>query len=574
MKRRRVILAAALSLAAAVMIVLGLFQVYRVYSHYRTDILANENRHLDSVVNASASAIDWMLRGYDRQLLMLTERAEFQTAQAQYYATGDVGVMRSLMSRRDIERVDLWYHVAVWENDALLAASSAAFPLGIDSDEAMGELCSVREDGSGGFWFIFTREMFGGLRFELAVPVQSVFAYQSESTPVGRSGYLFMTDREGRFFSYAGDGESATLDTEALLEQDRDIDRSALQTIVADTRADYMVFRYPWSEGEEETLVVTAPLYAGAEGIVVGAAMSFSEFDSYLSGTLHEVTGIILLEIGGALILLAMAAWVMLQNRRSALELSVVRERADLMEEINRQQQSVYHTERLQQLGVMTGGMVHEFNNMLTPIMGQSLLLLEQLADRDGSPEFEYALDVYEASEKAREILKRMSSMSKKDVDMGHRTIELGAVLRKTLNLSSMAKDPHIVQELEIRDEPLFVTGNEQLLTQAFLNICINACQAMGQEGTLTVTVSRQELSGRPYAVVTAADTGPGIPADSMGAIYDSFFTTKGEQGTGLGLAICKKIVETHKGTITARNRAEGGAEFTVRLPLTELPEE
>jgi C4-dicarboxylate-specific signal transduction histidine kinase len=59
-----------------------------------------------------------------------------------------------------------------------------------------------------------------------------------------------------------------------------------------------------------------------------------------------------------------------------------------------------------------------------------------------------------------------------------------------------------------------------------------------------------------------------------MASIYKPFFTTKGEHGTGLGLAICQKIIETHKGTITAANRAEGGAVFTVRLPVAELPDE
>jgi len=244
------------------------------------------------------------------------------------------------------------------------------------------------------------------------------------------------------------------------------------------------------------------------------------------------------------------------------------------MEEINRQQQSLYHTERLQQLGVMTSGIAHEFNNLLTPVMGQSLLLLEELADSDGTPEFEYALDVYEASEKAKDILKRMSSMGKKDVDLGFKTIEMGALLKKTMNLSSMAKDPHILQELNVPNEPILILGNGQLLTQAFLNLCINACQAMGDKGMLTVEAERVIQSGRPYVIVRVSDTGPGIPEEALSSIYDPFFTTKGERGTGLGLAICKKIIETHKGTIVAENRPEGGAMFTVQLPVTELPED
>ena len=561
-------------LITAILMGLGLLRVYRVYQHYRSDILTNESRHLGSIVGSNASGLDWMLRGYDGQLGMLIDRIEFATAEANYQQSGNPTVMRSLMLRKDINRLDMRYCVAVWDGDMLLGMSEPIFPVQNIGDESIGGLCTVRKDAAGRYWFVFTRTKESGLRYELAVEVQTLFSYQAESARVGSEGYLFLLDKNAQFISYSKAGECAISSVEELIDAEPAISADALRQIGQPAPEGYMVFRFPWEHGTEETLVVAAPLFAGADGLVIGAAMSFSEFNSFLSDTLREVAWIILLEIGGALILVLMAGWVMMQNRRNALELSVVKERADLMEEINRQQQSLYHTERLQQLGVMTSGIVHEFNNMLTPVMGQSLLLLEQLADRDGTPEFEYALDVYEASEKAREILKRMSTMGKKDVDMGYRTLELGTLLKKTINMSAMAKDPHITQELTLPEEPVFIDGNEQLLTQAFLNLFINGCQAMEGEGTLSVAAEVQTVSGRPYAVVTVSDTGSGISESDMGSIYDSFFTTKGEQGTGLGLAICKKIVESHKGTIQAANRPAGGAEFTVKIPTVTLPEE
>lgn len=570
MKQKRVILASVTILVAAVMIMSGLIQVYRVYQHYRTDILSNESRHLESIVGTGAGGLDWMLRGYDGQLGMLTDRQEFAAAEAEYERTGDPGVMHRLMSRRDILRIDLRYSMAVWEGDRLLGTTDAGYPALIGNDEPLGGLCLLREDGAGRFWFVFTRDTEQGLTYELAVQVQQLFSYQAQYARVGRYGYFFLMDGEQRFISYANGEESGTVGMETVLSETDSVSQTMLRRLYQSTEEDYIVFHYPWKNGADETLAVTMPMFGSDGGLVVGAAMSFSEFDSFLSDTLRQVTWIILLEILGALILVFFVAWTMVQNRRSDLELSAVRERADLMEEVNRQQQSLYHTERLQQLGVMTSGIVHEFNNMLTPVMGQSMLLLEMLADRDETPEFEYALEVYESSEKAREMLRRMSAMGKKDVDMGYKTLELGALLRKTMNLSAMAKDPHIAQELRVPDEPVFVSGNEQLLTQAFLNLCINGCQAMGSDGTLTVTLDRRSVSGKPYAAVRVEDTGPGIPTESLGSIYEPFYTTKGEKGTGLGLSICKKIIETHKGTLQAENRLEGGAVFTVQIPITE----
>ena len=242
------------------------------------------------------------------------------------------------------------------------------------------------------------------------------------------------------------------------------------------------------------------------------------------------------------------------------------------MEEINRQQQSLAHTERLQQLGVMTGGIVHECNNLLTPIMGQSMLLLEEL--EEDTPQFDKTLDIYEAAEHARDVLRRMSTLGKKNVDMAFQPVEIGSFLRKTMNLAAMAKDPHVTMELEVPDKPLYVSANEQLLTQAILNLCINACQAMGTEGTLTVTAAADTRSGREYAEICVYDTGPGIPEETLDSIFIPFFTTKGNQGTGVGLAICQKIIETHMGTVQAANREEGGAVLTVRIPTCDPPGE
>lgn len=583
MKKKKVLLIIALAALSAVLIGTGLFRVVRVYSHYRTDMLSYESRHLDSIVSTAARGMDWMLDGYVGQVGQMMNRREFVQAEEEYLDSGDGAVMTALMARREVLPPNASY-VAVYDGTGeFLAATSERYPRGNGADEALSDNIALRTDGDGRFWFVFDQTSSGGLRYELAVRVQELFSYQAYSAHVGRQGYFFLLDREGTLFCYSSEAKSAIQDFETFMAEHPDVDGSALEKIAeaGDTGAgEYAVFRYPWgtvleqTRADNETLVTVSPLTNGGGRLILGAAESFGEFDSFLSDTLWEVALIILTEITGMLLLVILAAWALVTNRRAALELQVVRQRANLMEEINRQQQSLAHTERLQQLGVMTGGIIHEVNNMLTPIMGQSYLLLEELADQEASPAFDSALDIYEASEKARDVLKRMSAMSKKDVDMGFAALDLCALLQKTMNLSSMAKDTHIHQELALTEQALFVFGNDQLLTQAFLNLMINGCQAMGSEGTLTVTVQKETRSGHGYARVEVSDTGPGIPADRLNSIYDPFFTTKGESGTGLGLAICQKIIETHKGTIVAANRQTGGAVFTVRIPLCPPPGE
>ncbi len=573
-----------LVLLAAAMMGMGLFRVVRVYRHYRADMLTYESRHLDSIVSSSGRGMDWMMNGYEMQVTQFPGRREVIAAEESFLETGDTAALDELMARPDVRLASDQRKMAAFDADGvLLTASDEEFPVDRGADEAVGQDTVLRCDEQGNYWFVFSQTSDGGLLYELAVSVQTVFSYHAEVSRVGRGGYLFLMDAAGQMFAYSGGGVTLTGSVEELLEAEPAVDAEKLEELAhrgSVPPEDYDVLRFPWPEYQddgtdvEETLVVTSPLLSSGGTLVVGAALSFREFDSFLSDTLEEVTWIILMELGGALILFFVAAWILVMNRRDRLELRAVKERADLMEEINRQQQSLAHTERLQQLGVMTSGIVHEFNNMLTPIMSQSMLLLEELADQEDSAPFESALDIYEASENAREMLRRMSALGKKDLDIHFQTLELGGLLRNTVNLSAMAKDPHISQELILPEEPLLVRGNSQLLTQAFLNLCINACQAMGSGGTLTIKARREMRSGHAYVYVEVSDTGPGIPQEQLKSIYEPYFTTKGERGTGLGLAICRKIIETHKGTISAANREEGGAVFTVRIPVSEAEEE
>lgn len=583
MKKRNYVFAGGVLLFALLLIISGVFRIVGLYESYRKNMLTYESRHFNSIVSTCARGMTWMISGYSAQMETLVERFEVEQAERQYAETGSTTEFQRLMYHPDILQIGMQCKLAVLDGERnLLAASDGTFPADNGEDEPLGENISIRQGDSGGFWVVVCQDSPGGLHYELAVSIHSLFSSQASSAHIGRSGYLFLLDREGRFFACSTIGETMTYSMEAAEMLFPEMDDAAIEELAAVGMAapeDYRVYAYPWQDGEEknvttETLVVTYPVTVGDTSFVMGSAISFQEFSGFLTGMLDSVITVIILEIAGAAILILIIAWMLIRNRRSAMQMTVLRERADLMEEINRQQQSIAHNERLQQLGVMTSGMAHEFNNLMTPIMGQSHLLLEQLADQDDSPQFECALDIYEASEKARSIVKGMSSMSKKDVDLSFRTMDIESLLRKTLALAAMAKDPHVQERLIVPDEPLFISCNEQLLTQAFLNLFINGYQAMETEGTLTVAVERELRSGIEYARVEVRDTGPGIPENSLGQIYDPFYTTKGERGTGLGLMICQKTIETHKGTINAANDPDGGAVFTVRLPTISLEAE
>jgi len=123
-----------------------------------------------------------------------------------------------------------------------------------------------------------------------------------------------------------------------------------------------------------------------------------------------------------------------------------------------------------------------------------------------------------------------------------------------------------IVRQFE--DPAPFVSIEESQLKQLFLNLFLNAIEAMGTDGALSVKITRRHTHGMPLIVIDVSDTGPGISETVAANIFDPFFTTK-SRGSGLGLTICRGITDAHRGTIRAeRNTAGQGTTIVVELPV------
>jgi signal transduction histidine kinase len=148
------------------------------------------------------------------------------------------------------------------------------------------------------------------------------------------------------------------------------------------------------------------------------------------------------------------------------------------------------------------------------------------------------------------------------------RPVDVNRALSRTLFL---LENQTLFQNIEIErdfeaDLPE-IQGDPQQLNHLFMNIILNAAQAMEGKGRLSLVTRRAE--GGDAAVIHISDTGPGIPEDVLPRIFEPFFTTKEEgQGTGLGLSLVYGIVESHGGTIQAASQPAGGTRFTIELPI------
>lgn len=249
------------------------------------------------------------------------------------------------------------------------------------------------------------------------------------------------------------------------------------------------------------------------------------------------------------------------------------------------------HTDRLASLGTLAAGVAHEINNPLAYVVSNLGYSIEQIIRIRGqlasaplperlSEEFAHNLTlICEALEEAGEgtdrvarIVQGLKSFSRSEGE-SRGPVNLEEVLNSAVNMAENEIRYRAQLERAFGETPI-VFGNEARLVQVFVNLLVNAAQAVGEGEAQTNEiriVTLTDPSGN--AVVEIRDTGPGIPEAVLGRVFDPFFTTKPVGvGTGLGLAICHGIVSSMGGRITAGNREGGGAVFRVTLPPASEP--
>lgn len=238
---------------------------------------------------------------------------------------------------------------------------------------------------------------------------------------------------------------------------------------------------------------------------------------------------------------------------------AALEERTRALEDLRATQDRLVQSAKMAGIGTLAGGVAHEFNNMLGGILG----CLES-AKRESTNE-----GVLEDLEVADRTARRASVLVRALLDVarpGQRRlgpVDLGQVVDDVLHAARPSIERHQVSLEREGDRPQTVNGDAGQLHQVVLNLVTNALQAVGRGARIVV---RTGTHGG-HVVVEVRDDGPGVPVEDRDRIFDPFFTGR-EDGTGLGLFISYGIVERHGGRIEVGEAPEGGARFTVSLPV------
>ena len=266
------------------------------------------------------------------------------------------------------------------------------------------------------------------------------------------------------------------------------------------------------------------------------------------------------LAVAAVLLMQAGLIWVLLHERHM---------RADAERTSRNHSSELAHANRQATAGELSSTIAHELNQPLGAILTNTEtaeLILNSPAP-NLSEVREILADIRRDDIRASEVIHRMRGFLRR-APVEDKAVDLNDTVRKVFDfLSVQASARNVALCFEPSGEPLQVRGDQVQIQQVIMNLVVNSMDAMAAIPNGRSVIGRTEMNGGSSAVVSIADSGPGIPAEKLNEIFDPFFTTK-KQGMGIGLSISRTIVQAHKGRIWAENQREGGAVFRLSLPL------
>jgi len=232
-------------------------------------------------------------------------------------------------------------------------------------------------------------------------------------------------------------------------------------------------------------------------------------------------------------------------------------------------QQSIERLDRLATAGTLAAGMAHEIKNALVAVKTFVELLLEK--NKDAELAEIVGREISRVNAIVRQLLK-FGSTSRPE----RTPVRLHDVLEHSLRMVQHQLDGKLISlNRSFKATSDTVQGDNQQLEQVFVNLFLNAVDATGANGSLTVETefvagvqeaAASQMNGQPHVRVTVADTGAGISPENLAQMFEPFFTTK-NHGTGLGLPITRRIVQEHQGLITVESQPNKGTTFSIVLP-------
>jgi PAS domain S-box-containing protein len=329
---------------------------------------------------------------------------------------------------------------------------------------------------------------------------------------------------------------------------------------------------YGWSSDDAFGRSITELVGGGDPEHVAQAKAALEHSDEFKSEPRHVT------RTGEKLIV--ESRWTLVRNEKGEPDYYFVTN-TDITEQ-KRTEEQLFRAQRMESIGTLAGGIAHDLNNILSPIMMAVDMLQLNGADADGK---RWLGMIKESAERGADLVRQVLTFAR-GMTGEHVPVQLRHVVKDLVRVLSETLPKSINVKYDIDQDLSTILGDPTQIHQVLMNVCINARDAMPSGGTLTIEAAnvkidenyaRMNIEAEPghYVLVTITDTGVGMSPEIAGRIFDPFFTTKDMgKGTGLGLATSMTIVKSHHGFINVYSEPSKGTRFSIYLPSAEVEHE
>lgn len=570
-----------LCLIPIIILVALVFAAWQTWKVYRNTLMENQKEQLLIMAEVIGKNMRISMNEYEDDLDFLCELEEkgvLNKEICQNYINTQNNYVENLILEDKVGRAKWMIKEMEFSNSYLLVT--------IDKEREIWFYKTQTEKK----FLVFKKRLESGEYLCLVMEGEEYYQELISDIHIGTNGYVIVKNSDGIIIMHPDPKQWGIDVIEGREKLYPELDFSSLENMIEEQKqgkegiSEY--YSYWWTSPNLERVRKVAayvPTILGDDFLVISTVIDYDDFYEPIQ---KGFSRIILIFVGLLLLFIVLALMigkVIIEGKKTEAEVTYLRELNELLEEIQRNEETIAHQQRLQIMGTMTGGIVHEFNNFLTPIMGFSELLMMEL--KEGSDEYDSAQEIYEASEKAKDVIRQISTLSKKNVETVYKNLSIHKIMMRVLKMieSIRPANVHLHSEIQLKEEEIL--GNSTQINQVILNICVNAIHAIGRKkGNLTVRAinipyekieNGEELNlsntWSNYIRIDIEDDGCGMDDETIQHIFDPFFTTKAAgEGTGLGLALVQQIVGSHRGGIDVKSKKDVGTIFHIYLPILE----
>ncbi|NIA23677.1 MAG: response regulator, partial [Proteobacteria bacterium] len=233
--------------------------------------------------------------------------------------------------------------------------------------------------------------------------------------------------------------------------------------------------------------------------------------------------------------------------------------------EFNKLEKKTEQQTKMEAIGNVTGRVAHDFNNVLTGIIGYSDMIIN--TEKADGTLVEYARNIKKAGLIAKNLIKDLLQFSRKQ-KLNKEVFDLNKLIIEYVNILKGSVKKDILIKLKLDNEQCIISADKNKIESVLLNLITNAIDSIERKGIIQIKTGHKIADDNSYVVLTIEDNGKGIPDDITNRIFEPFFTTKEEgKGTGLGLSIVYGIIDQHNGDISVKSKLNEGTVFEIVLP-------